>query len=568
MYWRHFSLMDKRVLESTSITAEDLEFLRRIEAGIPITADVSRADLLLCTLYGGDSDRGQEPSILVAVHGMPYSISSLYRNNAEGRIFPAAEQPLILRALQSGSGGRRPREVISSGAPIIQEVYPIAGHNGSIIAALVVETTLIAHERQKRRDRHFQQAVRYLIEQCARGGMESAARLTRFGLYDGVYLVDRSRTVTYMSGIAANMFRAIGVPAVLHDQPLDVLEAVDREMVREAFSTATCDEDHFEGEDGRHWIRRSIPISISTQASSLTGRVIEVLPEWLAPNRGHFQVTPSDIEHHAVQLVMILMHNATETIAKQRELNVKAALVQEVHHRVKNNLQNIAAILRMQARRAQSEETQFALTDAVNRVLSMSVIHEYLSKGDSRSINIRDVCARIAQQVREVALSPDQRIDVQVRGPSIRLPASQATPTALVINELLLNALEHGIKDRTQGIIVVTLVDLGDAVRMEVADDGAGLPEGFAVNASSNLGLQIVRTLVTDDLKGTLVYRSAEEAAEDFAIAAAQGEAGSASTNGASDDAPEGENDLAALAGRGARVIVTFPKRAISADSA
>ena len=215
---------------------------------------------------------------------------------------------------------------------------------------------------------------------------------------------------------------------------------------------------------------------------------------------------------------MILLHNATESVAKQRELNVKAALVQEVHHRVKNNLQNIAAILRMQSRRAKSEETQVALVDAVNRVLSMSVIHEYLSKGDSRSINIRDVCARIAQQVKEVALTPDQEIEIQVRGPAIRLPASQATPAALVINELLLNALEHGIKDRAQGIIAITLVDLGDSVRIEVADNGVGLPEGFAVTASSSLGLQIVQTLVTDDLKGTLVYKSAESSEESVIV--------------------------------------------------
>ena len=223
--------MDKRVLESTTIGAEDRRFLQRIEAGIAITADVSRADILLCTLYGN----GADPGILVATHGLPNSISSLYRHNAEGRIFPSAEQPLILQALQSGSAGRRQHEVIRSGAPILQEVYPVAGHMGSIIAALVVETTLIAHERQKRRDRQFQLAVRYLVEQCARGGMESAAHLMRFGLYDGVYLVDRNRNVSYMSGIAANMFRAIGIPAVLHDQPLDELEAVDREMVSEAF---------------------------------------------------------------------------------------------------------------------------------------------------------------------------------------------------------------------------------------------------------------------------------------------------------------------------------------------
>jgi len=545
--------MDKRVLISSMISPQDIAFLQRIEAGIPITSDISRADVLLCTAEGSGEDCG----VLVAAHGLPHSISSLYRTNAEGRVFPADEQPLIVRALQGGSGGRRQREVIRSGAPIIQEVYPIAGHLGTIIAALVVETTLIAHERQKRRDRHFQLAVQYLIEQCAWGGMESAARLTRFGLYDGVYLVDRNRNVSYMSGIAANMFRAIGVPATLHDQPLAELEAVDREMVSEAFATGECDEDHFEGEDGRTWIRRSIPISIPASAATLSGRVANLLPAWMSPNHQRFEASPADGQRRTIDMVMILLHNATETVAKQRELNVKAALVQEVHHRVKNNLQNIAAILRMQARRSKVEDTQLALTDAVNRVLSMSVIHEYLSRGDSRSINIRDVCARIAQQVKEVALAPEQQIEIQVSGPAIRLPAGQATPAALVINELLLNALEHGIKDRAQGIIAVTLFDLGDAVRIEVADDGAGLPQGFEAIANSSLGLQIVRTLVLDDLKGTLLYQSAEgHGATEQQIAEQEALA---------EEIVRGETPEPAV-GHGARVIVTFPKRPITAD--
>lgn len=518
--------MDKRVVDSTRLTQEDLRLLQRIEAGIPITADVSRADILLCILH-------DDEHIVVAAHGLPHSISSLYRTSAEGRLLPHAEQPLILRALQSGSGGRRRREVIRSGAPIIQEVYPIANRNGAIIAAFVVETTLIAHERQKRRDRHFQQAVQYLLEQCARGEMESAAQLTPFGLYDGVYVVDRTRNVTYMSGIAANMYRGIGVPAVLHDQPLDELEAADREMVSEAFANAICEEDLYDGEDGRTWIRRTIPLTVYG-----SGLLAGWVPEWVSSSRPRVPASSEPGEgKRRIDLVMMLLHNATETVAKQRELNVKAALVKEVHHRVKNNLQNIAAILRMQARRSQSDETQVALTDAVNRVLSMSVIHEYLSQGDSRSINVRDVCARIAQQVKEVALAPDQQIDIQVQGPAIRLPASQATPTALVINELLLNALEHGMKNRARGIINVTLADQGDMVSIEVADDGAGLPPGFQQSlqgGGGSLGLQIVHTLVTDDLKGSLVYESA--------------------------GTDETGNE------QGARVLVNFPKRPITSD--
>jgi two-component sensor histidine kinase len=516
--------MDARVRTCRNIGDEECAHLEAIEAGMAITADVGRADVLLCTLL-------PDGQILVAAHGLPESISSLYRDNAEGRTASGDDLPLVLRALQSGSGGRRQREVLRNGAPVIEDVYPICNVAGEAYAAFTVETTMIAHERQRRRDRHFQLATRNIIEMCARGELASAARLTRFGLYDGMYLVNRNRSVIYMSGIAANMFRAAGLPASLHDQPLADLETVDNELVDFAFEHEECIERRSEEEDGRTWVRRVIPLRMPSAVWQ---------SRWFRQPVG--QLLGREVERHVDQ-VLVLLHNATEAVAKQRELNVKSALIQELHHRVKNNLQNIAAILRMQARRSETEEARTHLTEAVNRVLSMSVIHEYLSQSDSRSINVRDVCTRIAGQVREVALSPDQEIDIRVQGPNVRLPASQATPTALVINELLLNALEHGMKDRTQGIISVTLTDLGDAVQLEVSDDGSGLPPGFAPEASTSLGLQIVHTLVTDDLKGTLRFES-----------------------GAPPDASAPETGASNGTLQGARATVIFPKRPIHAD--
>lgn len=477
--------MDQAVFAGSRLDKADQALLERIEDGMAIAADISRADLLLCTLDG----KGR---VLVAAHGLPHSISSLYKQNAEGRVFSAEELPLVVRALTSGSGGRRQREVLRNGAPVIEDVFPILNGAGIAIAAFVIETTMIAHERQRRRDRHFQQAVNYVLEMCARGELESAASLTRFGLYDGVYLVNRSGTVIYMSGIAANMYRDVGLPASLHDMPLSKLEQNDADLVAHVLETEQCVEDRSEYDDGRTWIRRAVPLRVP---------VTPWQSRWFAQPVGQLLGLQAE---RRVEQVLVLLHNATEAVAKQRELNVKAALIQEVHHRVKNNLQNVAAILRMQARRSQSDETRQHLSDAVNRVLSMSVIHEFLSQSDSHSINVKDVCVRIANQVREVSRNPEQEIEIQVHGPTVRLPASQATPAALVINELLLNALEHGMKDRAQGIITVTLSDLGDAVQFDVCDNGSGLPPDFDQRNFSSLGLQIVHTLVTDDLKGSL----------------------------------------------------------------
>ncbi len=482
--------MDSQVNNLPGLSPTDLEFLRKIEAGLPITADVSRADALLCTPLSKDR-------ALVAFHAIPNSISSLYRSDATGRVLNAEDQPLLFQALNSGSGGRRQREVLSNGAPVIQDVFAVHNHEGKVIGAVLVETNMIAHERQRRRNRHFRQAVVWMQEMCARGELESAASISGFSLYDGVYMVDHNRTVVYLSGIAANLFRSIGMTPDVRDQPLESLEKTDVDLVELVMKTHACHSVRTETDDGRIWVRTAIPLRMPA---------VGWRNYWLALPWTPFANAAGE---HELDAVLVLLHNATEAVQKERELNVKSAIIQEVHHRVKNNLQNIAAILRIQARRVESDEARQHLTEAVNRVLSMSVIHEFLSQDEHRPINVKDVCQRIASQVTQVSANPEQEITIQVQGSSIRLPASQATPLAMVVNELMLNAVEHGLKDRPRGTIRILLEEADDTVSLQVEDDGQGLPAGFDLeHHPSSLGLQIVHTLVTDDLKGRLVMES------------------------------------------------------------
>ena len=170
----------------------------------------------------------------------------------------------------------------------------------------------------------------------------------------------------------------------------------------------------------------------------------------------------------------------------------------------------------MQSRRLQTTEAKSALAEAVNRVLSVAVIHEFLSAQDSRAINIREVAQRIVQQMQNGLLEPGRDISFAISGPSIYLPARQATSCALVINELLQNALEHGFDLResfetarpTKGAIVLTFEDHGDAVGLVVHDDGHALPETFDLEHVDSLGLKIVQMLVKQDLRGQINMQS------------------------------------------------------------
>lgn len=514
--------MDKQTLDCPGLTAADLALLQQIERGAPLTADISRADILICCRFSDELG-------LVAFHATPCSTPSLYRADQTGRTFTEAEQPLTFRAFTSGSGGRRQREVLRYGAPVYQDVFPIHNSEGRVIAAMVVETNMIAHERQKRRNHHFRRAVIWLQEMSVRGDLEALGDLGRFDQYDGIYLVNRQRTILYMSGIASNLFRSTGVLIDAVGEQVTILEEIDSQLVEAAFADRRPQEVRTEAPDGRVWVRKVVPLQAPASGW---------LNHWLIqPWYGASRSSKSD----EVDAVLVIVHNATEAVQKQRELNVKSAIIQEVHHRVKNNLQSIAAILRMQARRSQSNEARQSLLDAVNRVLSMAVIHEFMSQNEHHPINLREVCQQIANQVVDVSGTPEKEIRITVYGPNIRLPASQATPAALVVNELVLNAVEHGVGQRSRGQIDIFLDDLGDAVELTIADDGDGLPPGFNAAHPASLGLQIVRTLVTDDLKGKLQIESP------------------ARRPGEADSEPSSEKP-------GTAAIITFPKLPLGVD--
>jgi len=200
--------------------------------------------------------------------------------------------------------------------------------------------------------------------------------------------------------------------------------------------------------------------------------------------------------------VILTVHDDTETRDKERELKAKLAMIQEIHHRVKNNLQAIVSLLRLQARRTDSAEIEQTLAETENRILSVAVVHEFLSYNSGSVINLRDIAQRIANQTSKSIIGPGKRIRFAVTGPGIYLSSHQATSCALVINELLQNAVVHGYEDRAEGLVTISLTDEGEWVSIEIGDDGSELPKGFDLAQHSGLGLQIVRALVQSDLRG------------------------------------------------------------------
>jgi two-component sensor histidine kinase len=203
---------------------------------------------------------------------------------------------------------------------------------------------------------------------------------------------------------------------------------------------------------------------------------------------------------------LILVRDVTELRRRERELMTKDATIREIHHRVKNNLQTVAALLRLQARRLRAPEARAALDEAVRRVGSIAVVHETLSHAPEEIVDFDDVADRVAMMAGELSAA-EVLVIPKITGSFGLLSASVATPLALVLTELLQNALQHGFPQagKDQGILEVAVVRDQDRLMVTVTDSGIGLPDGFDLDSATSLGLQIVRTLVVGELGGRLL---------------------------------------------------------------
>jgi two-component sensor histidine kinase len=199
---------------------------------------------------------------------------------------------------------------------------------------------------------------------------------------------------------------------------------------------------------------------------------------------------------------LVLVRVVTDLRSRDRELVTKDATIREIHHRVKNNLQTVAALLRLQARRIDLPEGRSALEEAVRRVGSIAIVHETLSQAFDDNVDFDEVADRLRRMVAEVGSHAEEVVSRR-SGSFGTLPAEVATPLAMVLTELLQNAVEHGFGNRS-GTIVVTARRLVGRLQVLVEDDGVGLPPGFDPASSGKLGLSIVRTLVESELDGIL----------------------------------------------------------------
>ncbi len=457
--------------QHTALGREDIAHLQRLVGEWGMLADFCFADLLLYA-------PARDGRWVVLGQVRPVTSQTLYLSDWVGSWANETERPLLVDAWEHGE--IRDGDVVVEGMPdpARMVVIPVR-REGRVLAVLTQEWSPRVGRQLGELERTYLAIFRRFADMIAQGSFpfpaEHTVAATRPRVGDGVMVLDADARVTYASPNAVSALHRVGINANATGLRLAELGFLDT-PVRQALDRGQPVTAEFEQTPEITFVTRCIPLLVR---DAVTGGVL-------------------------------LVRDVSELRRRDRMLLSKDATIREIHHRVKNNLQTISSLLRLQGRRVSSPEAKAAIDESVRRIRTIALVHETLSREGGDDVAFGDILRPLVRLAEDSLQSPDRPVRFRVVGDGGKLPAATATPLAVVLTELLQNAVDHAFAVRQgPGHVVVAVEQRDQVVDLQVIDDGAGVPVGFDLEQANGLGLSIVRTLVTTELAGTIAMRPA-----------------------------------------------------------
>jgi two-component sensor histidine kinase len=447
-----------------------------------LLADLAFADIVLWAPT-------RDNSFIAVAHSRPSSAATLFYRDFVGQTIKAEWRKQVTEAYESA-------QIIDSNTPDWFEEMPtrvraipvlrrLSANSPQVtdtpIAVITRHTNLSEARTPSRQELTFNDCANDLFAMIATGdfpdlGAPTGPRRGAPRASDGLIRLDLDGITTFASPNALSAFVRMGFTDELEGESL--AEVTTRLL------------------SGNLVVDESLPLVV-------TGR---------APWRTDVEAKGVTVSLRAIPIrnrgervgAIVLCRDVTELRHQERELITKDATIREIHHRVKNNLQTVASLLRIQARRTHSDEAREALSQAMRRVAAIAVVHDTLSEGLAQIVDFDDVFDRVLLLIAEVASSHNTTVHPKSSGSFGVLPSEYATPLALALTELVTNAVEHGLAGRS-GQVEIIADRSEDTLTVKVVDNGSGLPEG---KVGSGLGTQIVRTLIQGELSGTIDWHT------------------------------------------------------------
>jgi two-component sensor histidine kinase len=464
--------------QHTDLTKEQTTHLVNLISEWGMLADLCFADLMLHVPL-------ENSKWLVVAQVRAATGQTLYIVDKVGSMADGDESPLLNQAFHTGTIVEGEIFVEGIDEDCRMMAIPVV-HDGHTIAVLTREWSRRTGRQPGELERTYLDMFDRFANMVTRGSFPFVGRVAdssvapRVG--DGAIVLDADSRVKYASPNATSALHRVGISANAVGQTLAELGVIDS-SVRQAFERQEPVVEEFEQTADVTLLTRCIPLVENTDDGSV------------------------------VTGALMLLRDVTELRRRDRLILSKDATIREIHHRVKNNLQTISSLLRLQGRRLESAEAKAAVAESVRRIRTIALVHETLSREPGDDVAFIEIVRPLLRLVEESLQSPDRPMRFTVIGDGGRLPATVVTPLSVVLTELLQNAVDHGYTSGDGGGSVVVRLNVEDGIlAIHVIDDGRGIPADFQLADATGLGLSIVRTLVTTELAGTIEMRPATAA--------------------------------------------------------
>jgi two-component sensor histidine kinase len=458
------------VQEYTDLEGPVVTHLERLVAGWDVLSDLCFSDLLLFVPIKGSTE-----TFVVLGQVRPTTSQTLHLDDLVGQILESGERRVIARSWSLGSVVEG--EVTSSRGERGRLVCIPVRWQEHVVAIMTRESALAVGRRAGQLERVYVEVFDRLARMISRGEYPFPVDETHMTeaprVGDGVLVLDAAARVDFASPNAVNALHRLGLYSGLDGIRLDEA-GLEQTAISQAFQAR-------------------LP-AVEEVKSGETSVIIRCVPL---------------LDQGGATGALVLLRDVSDLRHRDQLLLSKDAAIREVHHRVKNNLQTISSLLRIQSRRVAPGEARHALEESERRVRSIAVVHEILSRDTTDEVDFNDILPALVRMAEDMS-SSERPVRINIKGDAGQLQAAVATPLAVAINELLQNAAEHALPgaDGLGLVVDLELERTESSLRVTVRDNGVGLPDDFSIDTTSTLGLSIVRGLIGSQMGGTISMRN------------------------------------------------------------
>lgn len=448
--------------QHTNLTAEDICKLKEVAGNIQLIADLNQSNIFI------DCLTREGTQAIVVAEAAPSTGKSIYKNTVAGKFAYDAFEPGVMFTLKTGRYISTNRALTQEGKTVEQSVVPIRNANNRVIGSLIMEKDISDKVQTQLKMEALSEATEKLSGMLI--GMAESRPIISEVIEESLFFLDHEHRVLYCNPSATT-------------------------MVHELCSADCC------------------PGSLITDYLPTLKEMIESDEELLVKET---KIAKKTIQVKKIKLgqgdkssgTFIILKDLTELREKERELIVKSVAIREIHHRVKNNLQTVASLLRLQMRLEVPEESKKHFVKSLNRILSIASVYEIILANSSEDeVDLYSLIQKIGNMHVYNDEQQQKEISIHYEGSRPLISSGKAVSMALVINELIQNCLKHAFQGLSSGHIEVSFKN--DEYELEVLVNDNGI--GYSEDAKHSFGLDIVKMMVEHDLGGQFAIMRTEQ---------------------------------------------------------